>query len=340
MQRCDNEAFKEIAENYDMITYRTLENLNFPFLLKNIKDAQDKNFSFKKGVAVKVDEEHYKIMFGEKFNGFLYRGENNAAYELCSSLQRVDGIDRCIEWCKADQFKTYIKNTPYYTDFPKMVKIDGYKLKIDLTALAQHYGFRTNHIDFTQNREVAEFFAYTTCENGIYKPITDFTKPVKIYQVKLADLIKHNRNYYQIVGFQIAKRALAQEAHGLDVSDMDKLDLSIINQTVFLPDKKRVQEIYEKFDGGEKLFPVDLMGDIANKMNNDKLGKKHFAITSSSLIKYAKENKLDYNKLRCAVSKKGYIIAPGEFYPSENYIQIIQNELLQLKHWINKMLIY
>lgn len=73
---------------------------------------------------------------------------------------RPGNIEHCFEWIKTEQFKEAFEKSILYKKLSEL-EIDGCSFNINLDALAQHYGFKTSYLDLTQNRLVAQFFAYT-----------------------------------------------------------------------------------------------------------------------------------------------------------------------------------
>lgn len=84
----------------------------------------------------------------------LFRGQTNAEWQVTSSFERLpedqhkDAID------KAARFHNWLIQTP---------ELKPFKIDADTSiAIAQHYGFKTQFIDFTSEPEIAAFFASET----------------------------------------------------------------------------------------------------------------------------------------------------------------------------------
>jgi len=169
--------------NIDLAPYEMFEDPKFT----NVVQTNDENLLMNEyfmmiekcgiGLFMKTSDKTFRIMLGNEANPFLYRGENNINDKFLPSFQRpMDEKERIIEWIRKEQFKKAFKKTPYFNRLSQM-EVYGNKFEFDLEALAQHYEFKTNYLDVTRNREVAEFFAYTYLdEDKRYQPISDFTQ--------------------------------------------------------------------------------------------------------------------------------------------------------------------
>ncbi len=95
----------------------------------------------------------------------LFRGQSNSEWEISPSITR-NGVDRKIEERKGKLFCDILSGLSLNT----LTSFHPYtKSRLDLRvspdsywAAAQHYGVRTNLIDFTTDAEIAVFFACST----------------------------------------------------------------------------------------------------------------------------------------------------------------------------------
>lgn len=141
-------------------------------------------------------------------------------------------------------------------------------------AIAQHYGFDTNIIDFTNNLDVALFFA--CCKhvgNNRYSPLTEediksnkygllFRRNVLLNNINL--LTNYNSTVLPI-GYQPFTRCNKQRGHfiitKLGENIQAKSDFCIFR---FEHSIKLSEEIYNKYDGGKKLFNYDALDEISD----------------------------------------------------------------------------
>ena len=250
--------------NFDIMDYHyfSLPFYSTAYSLPNGKITNEFNVELKPnkkaGLIVKVKENKFRILLGNEYEPYLYRGENNKYDYFQPSLQRYEFLspEYCLAWLKKEEFKERFKYTPYYKCLLQL-RVMNHQFDFDLEAIAQHYGFATNYIDLTRSKEIAEFFAYTYWDStdGCYKPITANYSP-RIYKAKMADAIRYNPEIYQIVGFQACLRPLKQQAMALDLSDGNKTIRNELFEIIPLENtEQKVQEVFDKFEGGKLLFP-------------------------------------------------------------------------------------
>lgn len=294
----------------------------------------------KQGVFIKTSEGKCRIMLGNEFEPYLYRGENQKFEYFQPSLEREllrSEYDHCIAWIRANQFKRIFKLTPYYQ--LQNIKLMGCNFEFDMEALAQHYEFKTNYIDLTKDKEVAEFFAYTYIDkNGNYQPINDFEKySPHLYRAKVSDLITYNKDLFTIVGFQAALRPLRQIAMALNLSNGNKTVRDDIFEEIPLETdaeiaRKRAREIFDKFEQGKKLFP-----DEALKTLEDELKKEDVIVLIDSIIDYAATFKKSVGKIRSMLRHQGHKIKDKILYPCSNLSEKMQYDVdYEIVPWIKE----
>lgn len=97
----------------------------------------------------------------------VYRGQNTRYQPCVSSLLRG-------EICYADLFIYKIKMAEFQAllDSNPLTKLSKeYGLKVNVEALAQHYGLKTFHLDVTHSVDVAAFFACCKLEGDSWQPM-------------------------------------------------------------------------------------------------------------------------------------------------------------------------
>ncbi len=295
-------------EHYALAGYEQLENIRATSLLitQSVDGAGYPALKFdptKAGFFIKIDNKA-KIMLGDELNAMIYRGQNKA-YSLLPSFQRLGSeVGRCIAYIQNEEFKQNFKLTPYFQILSKM-SILGVCFEFDLEAIAQHYGFKTNYLDITTDRKVAEFFAYTCYEYGKYRPIADFTN----YQPTLYQSIAFNvenstpngENSAPLipVGFQAVLRPQKQKAMAIDLTNLQD-DSRLIK--IDLPkDAQKAHEIYKHFNEGEDLFPKDEPINIIS--NEIKISK---TLDETLFLRYCRCFRKDKNALKEQLKQSGY----------------------------------
>lgn len=107
---------------------------------------------------VKNIEEAYLLLskFQKMGKYNLFRGQSRN-WEVVSSAARL----------KDEEFENHLENLKFlYIYFSNDKVLEKYTKNIDeFFAIAQHYGFPTNYIDFTSDYEVALFFATNSSSN-------------------------------------------------------------------------------------------------------------------------------------------------------------------------------
>lgn len=233
----------------------------------------------KEGLIVKVSDDKFRILLGNEYEPYLYRGENQKFDYFKPSLQRfeINSPSYCLEWIKKELFIDTFKKTPYYERLCGL-QVRQYYFDFDLEAIAQHYEFKTNYIDLTRNKDVAEFFAYTYFdkETQSYKPITRNYEPY-LYRAKMADVIQYDKSIFQIIGFQGCFRPLKQQAMALDLKNGNKTIREDLFETIPLENsEQKAKEIFDKFEGGKLLFPDETILQLKNIIDNDLIIPEQF----------------------------------------------------------------
>ena len=271
------EDLNSIASHTGLIDYDTLGNSYFYKALNFLEKKRQGILREMNHIPVKVSDDKYRIIVLSDSDGYIYRGENCAAYKLAPGLMRLSGDSKIAEWSRTNIFIKWIKSSVYYKALTNL-QYKGFYFDPDFEAIAQHYGMKTNYLDFTSDINVAKFFAYTEFDNGIYKPIEHFKSCPKLYRIKMCDLIKNNPHSFKIVGFQCSARAIAQKALAIDFSE--DINLEGMEEIYLDTDPKKSTDIYNRFNKGRDLFPNDLLTNIQNNIFNN----KHYATYKENIF--------------------------------------------------------
>jgi hypothetical protein len=152
-------------------------------------------------------------------------------------------IDRLLARIRAAEFQLLLFDHPAVVDFSGF-SIMGLTLKIDYEGLAQHYGLKTELIDFTSNPFVAAFFACCKYDSNSqkYRPIMKAGQKGIIYSyLAAADMAGLWQPHSSIVG-------------------------RFVSSSQFVHDPRVSIKIFEVFEGGAKLFPYDPISEKALKI--------------------------------------------------------------------------
>lgn len=220
--------------------------------------------------AIAVDDE-YCVLFPEELQFSYYRGQS-AYYDPCyPSLYRKEKAFKTelfIERLRIFEYFNLLEQHPAVIDLQGILFL-GRKIKINLLGLAQHYGFKTELIDFTSDPLIAAFFAVTRYDSNLnrYEPVLkNFSGGVFYVYNENADmfsaLVGANHNYEDFklnaIGLQPFPRPGEQRAYSYRLSQGENLNKQkLISKYFFKHDKSSVVKIFEMFEGGKKLFPYD-----------------------------------------------------------------------------------
>lgn len=221
-------------------------------------------------IPIKVSENHLALIPGPEFSSILYRGQN-AFHSVCKpTIHRpMRKSAKLIALLKKTEFIETIQSNPFVhllqdisiTPFPNK----QYGIKIDFEALAQHYEFKTNHLDLTRSKEVAMFFASTLYDSKTrsFSPFTE-DREVVLYKYNIQLALILNEGTLNPIGFQPLPRPNLQKAFSIAFDkNINFNDSKIVNYDRIIVSKEESKRLYEMFEGGMKLFPQDMFDEFA-----------------------------------------------------------------------------
>lgn len=173
------------------------------------------------------------------------------------------------------EFENLLQNYPLTKVFNDMLYYntpEGPKhisLKVDYTALAQHYGIKTDLLDLTADKWVAAFFASTTYKNGEYVPFeSEGEGAFYIYQHMPVFDVASDR--LSAVGLQPLSRPGCQA--GLVYKMLKNEDFNKKAQRiVFKHDPDISKLIFNYCNRSKKLFPNEILENKANEIRESKV---------------------------------------------------------------------
>lgn len=175
-------------------------------------------------------------------------------------------------------------------------------------AIAQHYGFNTDIIDFTSDLDVALFFA--CCKhigNNRYLPLDEEDIESDKYgllfqRIVILDLFP--MSIVSPIGYQPFTRCNRQRGYyvytkfGEDIQATDYFKIFRFEHSI-----KLSKELYTKYDGGKKLFNYDALDDVSDLLETIKKAKT-----------FSNESFEDtYNQLHGDFTKSDWIKMLGEY---------------------------
>ena len=241
---------------------------------------------------------------------------------LKSILQKIEFLSalKTHPLTKIFQTKYFLE---IYTDIP------NYKLKIDYEAIAQHYEFKTSHLDFSRNKDIAMFFM--TCrydsKNRDFTPISDDSMGVLYsYDFKLG--ILKNEHAINPIGFQPFSRPDKQKAFSIVFNkNLNFNDFDFVQKEEIKLTKELCEKYYDMFDGGAKLFPKDEISELAYEIQNSNYISKdaiEFYSQSSKISKKVIVKSLQQNSISITDNKYSFNISDMEKF-NENLHNIIND---------------
>ncbi len=232
--------------------------------------------------AVGIDKSSFRFMSGPELNYSLYRGQNKF-YDLSyPSKYRISNENEIlIANLKKIEFIHLLQAHPIIEELEN-IKIGKSKFSTDYDALAQHYGFATDYMDLTNDKNIAMFFAttYFNSETEKYEVITEDTEVV-LYTVN--NLHPEAVDRINIVGLQALPRPSVQKAFSVKLEELENFNkLSFVTYEKFICTKTISKSYFNMFEGGSKIFPNDIMDKKAQQVRHSS------AISEKALNSYYK----------------------------------------------------
>ena len=227
----------------------------------------------------------YKLLPYNLDYGILYRGQSQYFPRCLPTLFRgeMSETEHFIEQIKLMEFEQFLQRMPLTRKFVSM----GWF--VDTVGLAQHYGFKTNVLDFTSDIMVAMFFAMCDLgEDGNYHAKTEDKEYVGYVYAMPTCEHKTVENQYpfqvfsdriNVIGLQPFTRPGHQK--GFSFAFKSKEDDFESYLYSFSYTKEDSEEVFSYFDNGKSLWVKDEIADIANAINST----KSFSYTAVSRAK-------------------------------------------------------
>ena len=214
---------------------------------------------------------------------YFYRGESEMYPTSMSSLGRTLKEARTEE-CKL--VETLVANVKYL-QFAQLIQpmenvqaFEKLHVTVQYAAIAQHYGFKTFLMDITSDFEVALFFACCKYRNGQWEPLTAKDTEVKeekkygvIFRREVMPWSMWPDDTHPIfpIGYQPFIRCSNQTGYTIAMDENDDLktmDLDGMEMLRFRHNPELTQWIYDKMDGGNKIYAKeDVLAIIRDKLD-------------------------------------------------------------------------
>lgn len=229
----------------------------------------------------------------------FYRGEKSFFSTCPPSIMRDNKNKeeyKLMACLRAEELKVILNTHPVikfllHSKMRHLKITNGFSLKVQTDAIAQHYGIATPYLDLTNDKWVAAFFA-----------VSSYNKDEGIHYVINPDNIDSNNidslcgSFYRLrevdffspnaplpIGMQYFNRPGRQFAFVVDLTEYgDFLHYPNVERIFFRHDKKANQLVFDLCQQGKKFFPEDSLSNIV-----DELEKTH--VFSSDAIESCKE---------------------------------------------------
>ena len=193
-------------------------------------------------MPVAISSGRYRFMPGSEFSPRLYRGQNHF-FSICTpSIFRVTSDVESLYWvAKSIELSAVMDIHPATSDL-MAYQIEGLDFSLSIEAIAQHYQYPTQLLDFSRSRDVAMFFA--TCA---YDQAVDLRELI---------LQRGGQSSFLPLGLEPLPRPEAQRALALRLGPSENLnDMPWVQHQTIEITPALSRHYFEMFNGGKKLFP-------------------------------------------------------------------------------------
>lgn len=130
-------------------------------------------------------------------------------------------------------------------------------LNVDVTALGQHYGIKTDVLDLTADKWVAAFFAATVCKDGVYSPYKGDGEGV-MYIFEHVPAADHKSERLSAVGLQPFSRPGCQAGLVYRMEPNEDFNKKA-RRIIFKHDPAISELIFNYCNRSKKLFPDEIL---------------------------------------------------------------------------------
>ena len=247
-----------------------------------------------KFIVVQTEKRRHTLKPNLKNSPYIFRGQNKPFPRIISSFERDNydkegkPIDPKIAHAKhlaanlkTEEFCELLRTHPLFMMFDRGIALAPEKrplfLNMNYYGLAQHYGFKTAVLDFTNDIDVAAFFACTKCIGyDKYAPITDTKQNPYgvIYVHEIKPMLTFKGFGFSTIGLQLYPRSGAQKGLLYNEVETSKPIEELIDKPICFRHEPLVsRHFYNKMIG--RLFPSDGISQYAEELlrSNEISGK-------------------------------------------------------------------
>ena len=271
---------------------------------------------------------------------YFYRGEPEIYPTSISSLGRklkevgtAEGkeVETLVANIKCLQFARLIQPLENVKAFEKL------RVTVQYEAIAQHYGFKTFLLDITSDFEVALFFACCKYRNGLWEPLTPADteeSEEKKYGVIFRravlpwSMLPEDEHPIFPIGYQPFIRCSNQTGYTIymdENEDLKTMELPGLEMLRFRHNPELAQWIYDKMDGGNKIYAKeDVLEIIRDKLDAFVKSK---VVDKEALIDMQQNNE-DYSEHSVAEWKK--LLVSHGYTVGSNPLALTADEEIQI----------
>lgn len=245
-----NQAFAPIAT----------DSLDYPF------SAFFNNASSDAFIMTRLGSGRYSLKPNLREHLYLYRGEASFHSPCKPNLFRDKHQKRFVaESVKFQELMLLMLSHPLVQLLDLGIEINGklYRFEMNLYGLCQHYYNKTALLDLTSDVKIASFFATSKYDSDTdtYSPILDKDHSEGVLYYYTLDITKDFKTIpLSTIGLQVFPRSEMQRGFLLAFNKEENFnDNARLNAFRFKHDPVVSQRIFDSFDGGDKLFPKDIL---------------------------------------------------------------------------------
>ena len=224
------------------------------------------------------------VVIQQPRRSYFYRGESELYPTTMSSLGRALKEVKTEEGKLVEGLVAELKCVQFANLIQPMENVRAFEeigVTVQYGAIAQHYGFKTCLMDITSDFEVALFFACCKFRNGEWHPLTladTETQEEKKYGIIFRrammpwSILPNERHPIFPIGYQPFIRCSNQTGYTIEMGkndDLKTMNLSSMEMLRFRHNPELSQWIYDKMDGGNKIYSKeDVLVIIADKLHD------------------------------------------------------------------------
>ena len=272
------------------------------------------NASSDKFILCRLKSGRFSLKPNLKYCKFLFRGQPQG-YATCKpSLFRDEKVKYYIEeMMRSQELQLLMLNHPLVQLLDIGVMLNGQKIAFEMNTygLTQHYYNKTSFLDLTSSEDVASFFATNRYDSATdtYEPVTDGIGEIIIYELDIYNDFKTNNsnqgNGLSTIGLQVFPRSGNQRGFLYNMYKEDdfytKPNVTVVK---FKQDLTCSQKYHKLFDGGNGLFPDDMLTRHWQQYNKDSKVLSNNALRLNKIC----NPKKSIDILKTEIESKGYRI--------------------------------